>query len=211
MPRRRLNSNFIQNLNQMKRTAFLISFFSLAMTFMAFSPAEKGEKVPDFSGLDENGNTWTLSKQRSEYIVVYFYPAAFTGGCTKQACSFRDHDAEFSKLNATIIGVSGDEYESLGKFKAHHNLNFTLLSDKDGKIAEVFGVPVKEGKTIEKEVDGEMLQLTRSVTTARWTFILDANGKLIYKDSEVSAATDPETVLNFLTTHDERKSCTPRN
>ncbi len=195
----------------MKKITFLISFLTLTMTFMAFAPVKKGEKVPNFSGLDENGNEWTLSKQRSEYIVVYFYPAAFTGGCTKQACSFRDHDAEFSKLKATIIGVSGDEYESLGKFKEHHNLNFTLLSDKDGKIAEVFGVPVKEGKTIEKEVDGEMLQLSRSVTTARWTFILDTNGKLIYKDSEVSAATDPETVLSFLSTHDERKSCMPRN
>ena len=195
----------------MKRITFLISFLSLAMVFMAFAPVEKGEKVPNFTGLDENGNSWDLSKQRSEYIVVYFYPAAFTGGCTKQACSFRDHDAEFSNLKATVIGVSGDEYESLGKFKEHHNLNFTLLSDNDGKIAEVFGVPVKEGKTIEKEIDGETLQLTRSVTTARWTFILDANGKLIYKDDEVSAATDPETVLSFLSTHDERKSCMPKH
>ncbi len=194
----------------MKKFVSLSSLILLSFLLFAFGPIDKGEKVPEFSGVDESGETWSLSKQRADYIIVYFYPAAFTGGCTKQACSYRDHDAEFRKLSATIIGVSGDEYESLGKFKEHNNLNFTLLSDADGKIAEVFGVPIKDGKTIEKEVDGETLQLSRGVTTSRWTFVLDANKKLIYKDSEVSAATDPEKVLEFLTTHDERKSCVPR-
>jgi peroxiredoxin Q/BCP len=195
----------------MKRVTFLISSLMLSMAFLSFAPVEKGEKLPDFSGLDENGETWTLSEQRADYIVVYFYPAAFTGGCTAQACSYRDHDTEFRKLKATIIGISGDEYKNLGKFKELHSLNFTLLSDTDGKIAEVFGVPVREGKTREKEIKGETLQLTTGVSASRWTFVLDGNGKLIYKDSDVSAATDPETVLKFITTHDQRKSCMPRN
>ena len=195
----------------MKKLFFFIPILLLTLNIYAVSPLEKGDKVPSFSAIDENGDAWELSDQRADYLVIYFYPAAFTGGCTKQACSYRDNDAAFKLLNAQVIGVSGDEYENLQKFKEFHNLNFTLLSDQDGKIAEVFGVPVKEGKTIEKEIDGEILQLSRGVTTARWTFILDANSKLIYKDSEVSAATDPETVLSFLTTHDERKSCMPKH
>ncbi len=191
----------------MKKIAYLSAIVSVLFLFTAFAPIEKGSKVPDFSALDENGENWKLSDQRADYLVVYFYPAAFTGGCTKQACSYRDHETQYSKLNAEVIGVSGDEVENLGAFKAHHNLNFTLLSDTDGKIAEVFGVPTREGNTIEKEVEGTTLQLTRGVTTSRWTYVIDGNGKLIYKDSDVTATTDPETVLKFITTHNERKSC----
>jgi peroxiredoxin Q/BCP len=176
----------------------------------AFSPIDKGEKAPDFSALDENGQTWKLSDQRADYLVIYFYPAAFTGGCTAQACAYRDHTSEYSGLNAAIVGISGDDHKNLDKFKKHHNLNFTLLSDPEGKIAGLFGVPTRDGRTIEKEVDGQVLQLNRGITTSRWTYVLDANKKVIYKDSEVSARTDPETVLKFIRTHDGRKSCTPR-
>ena len=194
----------------MKKIAYLSTIVSVLFLFTAFAPVEKGSKVPDFFALDENGETWKLSDQRADYLVVYFYPAAFTGGCTKQACSYRDHEADYSKLNAEVIGVSGDEYENLGAFKSHHNLNFTLLSDTEGKIAEIFGVPTKEGNTIEKEVEGKTIQLTRGVTTSRWTFVVDGNGKLIYRDNDVTASTDPETVLKFIATHDERKSCVSR-
>lgn len=191
----------------MKKMYFFIPVLLMTLNIYAFSPLEKGDKVPDFSAIDENGNTWKLSDQRADYLVIYFYPAAFTGGCTKQACSYRDHDAAFKLLNAQVIGVSGDKYENLQKFKALHNLNFTLLSDADGKIAELFGVPTSEGSTIEKEVDGQMLQLTKGVTISRWTYVVDRNGKLVYKDDHVQAATDPEKVLKALTTHNDRKSC----
>jgi len=194
----------------MKRISSLSVLITISFALFAFPPIDKGDKVPDFSGPDENGKTWRLSDQRAEYLVVYFYPAAFTGGCTAQACSYRDHEADYSTLNASIIGVSGDEFENLGKFKKHHKLNFTLLSDIDGRIAEIFGVPTLDGNSIEKEVDGQTLQLVRGVTTSRWTFVIDSNGKLIYKDNNVSAASDPETVLKFISTHDERKSCVPR-
>lgn len=194
----------------MKKMASLSSVIALAFAFLSFAPIDTGDKVPDFSAVDEHGKTWKLSDQRANYLVVYFYPAAFTGGCTRQACSYRDHDTEFKLLNASIIGISGDEYKNLGKFKEHHKLNFTLLSDPDGKLAEIFGVPTREGKTFETEVEGQTLQLTRGVTTSRWTFVVDTNGKLIYKDSEVSAASDPESVLKFIATHNERKTCSPK-
>ena len=190
---------------------FLAFMLLLAIAAHAFEPVEKGDKVPDFTAMDENGNEWTLSRQRAQYIVVYFYPAAFTGGCTKQACSYRDHDADFDKLGASIVGISGDEHENLKQFKEFHNLNFTLLSDPDGSIAEIFGVPTRDGGTIEREIDGNMMQLARGVTTSRWTFVVDGNkGRLLYKDEEVAAATDPETVLKFITTHNARKSCVIR-
>lgn len=194
----------------MKRLLFFLPVLLITFNLYAVSPLEKGDKVPSFSATDENGNIWELSDQRADYLVIYFYPAAFTGGCTKQACSYRDHDKEFSALNAQVIGVSGDEYENLQKFKEFHNLNFTLLSDDDGKIAELFGVPTRDGSTIEKEVDGETLQLTKGVTISRWTYVIDGNGKLVYKDDDVQADTDPEAVLKALSTHDERKSCVPR-
>jgi len=194
----------------MKKLFFFIPVLLFTLNIYAVSPLEKGDKVPSFSATDENGDSWELSDQRADYFVIYFYPAAFTGGCTKQACSYRDHDPAFKLLNAQVIGVSGDEHENLQKFKEFHNLNFTLLSDADGKIAELFGVPTREGSTIEKEVDGETLQLSRGVTTSRWTYVVDGNGKLVYKDNDVQAATDPEVVLKAITTHNGRKSCGQR-
>ena len=195
----------------MKKLAILSLIPLVSLATFALVPIEKGDRVPDFTATDENGNQWKLSEQRASYLVIYFYPAAFTGGCTQQACSYRDHESDFSRLNANVIGISGDEYENLNKFKEYHNLNFTLLSDPEGKIAEIFSVPTGEGRTFEKEVNGNMLQLSRNITTSRWTFVVDGNkGKLIYKDEDVSAATDPESVLKFITKHNERKSCVIR-
>jgi len=194
----------------MKKLFFILPVLLLTLNNYAVSPLEKGDKVPGFSSIDENGEAWDLSDQRADYYVIYFYPAAFTGGCTKQACSYRDQNPAFKLLNAQVIGVSGDDHENLNAFKAVHNLNFTLLSDADGKIAELFGVPVRDGATIEKEVDGKTLQLSRGVTTSRWTYVVDRNGKLVYKDDDVQASTDPEVVLKALTTHNGRKSCGQR-
>ena len=134
----------------MKKVFFLITVLLITLNISAASPLEKGDKVPNFSATDENGKTWELSEQRADYLIVYFYPAAFTGGCTKQACSYRDHNAAFESLNAQVIGVSGDDHENLNAFKAVHNLNFTLLSDSDGKIAELFGVPTRKETPLKK-------------------------------------------------------------
>jgi peroxiredoxin Q/BCP len=194
----------------MKKTTLVLGILLLAFNIFASDPLEKGDRVPDFSAIDENGNSWKLSDQRADYLVIYFYPAAFTGGCTQQACSYRDHEAAFKSLNAKVVGISGDEHQNLKAFKAFHNLNFTLLSDADGKVAELFGVPTREGETIEKEVDGKTLQLSRGVTISRWTYVVDRNHRLVYKDDDVQAATDPEAVLKALKTHDERKSCVQR-
>ena len=192
----------------MKRLCYVILLIMPILSAYSISPLENGDKVPDFEAPDDQGNTWKLSDQRSDYLVIYFYPAAFTGGCTQQACSYRDQHTQFALLKTQIIGISGDKQENLAQFREHHDLNFTLLSDEEGKIAGLFGVPVKDGATIDMEVEGSQLSLTRGVTSARWTFVLDANGKLIYKNMDVSAADDSETVMKHIAMHEKRRSCT---
>lgn len=167
-----------------------------------------GDPVPDFTVKNEEGKDWKLSDHyRYDYIVLYFYPAAFTGGCTQQACSYRDQGDSFEGLNAIVAGISGDDFKNLTLFKKHHNLNFTLLSDPDGKVADIFGIPVNDGGSIEREIDGQSLILERGVTTSRWTVIVDGRGKLIYRNNDVKAAEDSQTVLDFLEKHKSRKSC----
>lgn len=172
---------------------------SLAGLMAGEKGLEIGDKVAPFEAKADDGTLWksgdVLGKK---YLVVYFYPAAMTGGCTKQACAFRDHKADLEKVGAEVVGVSGDLVEGLKYFKMAENLNFTLLSDAEGKIARLFGVPTRDGGEIKRTVNGQEVTLKRNLTTARWTFILDKEGKVIYKDSEVKAAQDSDNVIAFL-------------
>ncbi len=179
----------------------VISILFLATTNVSFSQVKLGEKVHNFTAIDQDGSKWVLKKQlkASDYMVIYFYPAAFTGGCTKQACSYRDQKGELAKVGAQVVGVSGDKAETLGLFALEHNLNFTLLADESGEIATLFAVPQSEGGTINREIKGKALNLVRGTSIQRWTFILDQNGNLIYKDTEVDAAADSNKVVEFLT------------
>jgi peroxiredoxin Q/BCP len=172
----------------------------MATHILSTSQAELGEKVPSFTAIDQDGDKWTLKKQlkSADYLVVYFYPAAFTGGCTKQACAYRDQKGELEKAGAQVVGVSGDKPETLEMFAMEHQLNFTLLSDESGEIASLFGVTQRDGGTIQREIKGETFDLTRGTTIQRWTFILDRKGTLIYKDAEVKAALDSNNVIEFL-------------
>jgi arylsulfatase A-like enzyme/peroxiredoxin len=164
------------------------------------NPGEVGSLAPEFTSRDDAGNPW-ISREHvgKKRIVLYFYPADMTGGCTKQACSYRDAIDDFDALDATIIGISGDSVENHRAFKRLHQLNFTLLSDPDGKIAESFGVPVtREPKKVVANVDGKELVLTRDVTTKRWTFVIDTDGKILYRNDAVVAPEDSQNVLRVL-------------
>ncbi|MCK5135677.1 MAG: peroxiredoxin [Bacteroidales bacterium] len=167
---------------------------------LIFPQVKLGEKVPNFITLDQEGSKWVLKKnlKSADYLVIYFYPAAFTGGCTKQACSYRDQKGELAGVGAQVVGVSGDKPETLELFALEHQLNFTLLSDETGEIATLFGVPQKDGGTINREIKGKALDIARGTTIQRWTFILDRKGILIYKDSEVNAVSDSGKVVEFL-------------
>jgi thioredoxin-dependent peroxiredoxin len=158
-----------------------------------------GDKVPAFKATADNGTTWKLTDHTGKhYLVVYFYPAAMTGGCTAQACNYRDMSNELKELNARIVGVSGDNPEGLKFFKEAHKLNFTLISDEAGKIAQIFGVPVRERGIFKNEFNGQPFELERGVTTGRRTFIIDKEGRIVYKNEQVNASKDTEEVIKFL-------------
>lgn len=158
-----------------------------------------GDKAPEFKAMADDGSIWDMSKfLGSKYIVVYFYPAAMTGGCTTQACSYRDHKADLQSAGVEVVGVSGDKIENLRLFKQAENLNFTLLSDEKGDVARAFGVPLTDGGAIKRTVNETEHDLLRGVTAKRWTFVIGRDKKIIYKNETVNAGKDSEEVLNFI-------------
>jgi thioredoxin-dependent peroxiredoxin len=118
-----------------------VQIFAFAIfIFASFSMPDQqglslGDDAPVFKAFADDGSTWDIQNYLGKkYIVVYFYPAAMTGGCTKQACSYRDHREDLLAAGVEVVGVSGDKVESLRLFKQAENLNFTLLSDEKGEI-----------------------------------------------------------------------------
>ncbi|MFE8963906.1 peroxiredoxin [Streptomyces iakyrus] len=102
---------------------------------------EAGDKVEDFALPDETGTVRSLSELLAEGpVVLFFYPAALTPGCTAQACHFRDLAAEFAAVGARPVGISGDDVERQQEFAGRHGLGMPLLSDADGAVRERFGV-----------------------------------------------------------------------
>jgi thioredoxin-dependent peroxiredoxin len=100
-----------------------------------------GEAAPLIEGKDQDGNTWKLSEVVGRKVVLlYFYPKDDTPGCTKEACGFRDRMGDLQKDKVEVIGVSFDSAASHQKFIAKYKLNFPLLADADGKIADAYGV-----------------------------------------------------------------------
>jgi len=158
-------------------------------------PLSVGDPAPVFEAMTDEGEMWRSADHEGGILVVFFFPAAMTGGCTAQACSFRDNRSQLVDMGAEVVGISGDQTRNLQIFRRTNNLNFPLLSDADGSIARAFGVPVRDGGTITMEVDGEQVEFTRNVTTARWTFIIGEDGNIAYIDTEVQADVDSEAVL----------------
>ncbi|WP_395053814.1 peroxiredoxin [Flavobacterium sp.] len=100
-----------------------------------------GDKIPNFTLNDANGNTFDSSSLLGKPSVVYFYPKDNTAGCTAQACSFRDQYEDFKDLGAVVIGISSDSVLSHQKFAKQYKLPFVLLSDASKKVRKLFGVP----------------------------------------------------------------------
>ena len=103
-----------------------------------------GDKAPDFTLPTDGNGTIALKAQRGKKVVVYFYPKDDTTGCTKEACGFRDAMPDFSKVDATIIGISRDSVRSHDKFKQKYALPFILASDESGEVCEKYGVWVEK-------------------------------------------------------------------
>src|SRR5581483_2066538 len=101
---------------------------------------KEGEKAPDFSLPDGNGNTVKLSDLHGQKVALYFYPKDDTPGCTKQACSLCDGDQALKDAGIRVLGVSLDDKASHQAFASKYNLPFTLLSDTDHSVSEKYGV-----------------------------------------------------------------------
>ncbi|PQE00100.1 thioredoxin-dependent thiol peroxidase [Mycobacterium sp. EPG1] len=128
---------------------------------------EVGDEAPAFSLPDADGNTVSLSDYKGRKVIVYFYPAASTPGCTKQACDFRDSLAELNEAGLDVVGISPDKPAKLAKFRDAEGLTFPLLSDPDKKVLEAwgaFGEKTMYGKTVQGVI--------------RSTFLVDENGKI---------------------------------
>lgn len=124
-----------------------------------------GDKAPIFSLPDADGNTVKLSDFTGRKVIVYFYPAASTPGCTKQACDFRDSLAELNDAGLDVIGISPDKPEKLAKFRDAEGLTFPLLSDPEKKVLTAwgaFGEKSMYGKTVQGVI--------------RSTFLVDEKG-----------------------------------
>lgn len=160
---------------------------------------EVGAAAPTFTCKDDTGADWKSSDHfGKKIVVVYFYPADLTGGCTKQACGFRDDMAKLQGEGVEVVGVSGDSVANHQVFKKDRNLNFALLADESGEVAKAFGVPVEVGVKVAKvkTMDGQEISLTRSATAKRWTFIVGKDGKIAYKNTMVAAAEDSKTIAD---------------
>ena len=136
----------------------------------------EGELAPDFTLLADNEEEVSLSDYRGKKVVLYFYPKDGTPGCTREAIEFRDMIAKFEEENTMILGVSKDDLKSHQNFKKKHNLPFTLLSDPEGKVLDLYGVWKKRslyGRTF--------------MGTERTTFLIDEKGiiKKVYKKVKV--------------------------
>jgi peroxiredoxin Q/BCP len=127
----------------------------------------EGDTAPDFRLPDSNGDEVALSDYRGKHVIVYFYPAAATPGCTKQACDFRDNLAELNDADYTVLGISPDKPAKLAKFVADEGLTFPLLSDETRAVLTEWGAY------------GEKQNYGRTITgVIRSTFVVDPDGKI---------------------------------
>lgn len=182
----------------------LVVLFAAQMSFAQKKEPEVtlnvGDEAPAFALQDDQGNDWNSADHYGKkIIVIYFYPADMTPGCTKQACGFRDNLEKLQAEDVEVVGISGDSVRNHQLFKKAHNLNFTLLADVDGEAAMKFGVPYFAGEhTVTATIDGVEESLVRDITTHRWTFVIGKDGKIKLKNEQVQAAQDSEHILKVI-------------
>ena len=130
-------------------------------------PISSGIPAPAFELLDDTNKTRRLSDFSGQPLILYFYPADDTPGCTKEACNFRDDYSAYQKAGVTVLGVSPDSVKSHVKFKEKYQLPFSLLADEDHRVCDLYGVWVPK-KLMGREYEGVL----------RTTFLIDAHGQI---------------------------------
>ncbi|OZB90381.1 thioredoxin-dependent thiol peroxidase [Paenibacillus sp. XY044] len=146
-----------------------------------------GDKVPDFTLPASTGEDITLSSFRGRKVVLYFYPKDNTPACTQEACDFRDALPQIETKGAVVLGISPDELKAHGKFAEKYNLPFPLLSDKDHRVSELYGV-----WQLKKMYGREFWGVVRS------TFLIDEEGRLIKEWRKLRVAGHADDVVSVL-------------
>jgi peroxiredoxin Q/BCP len=153
---------------------------------MALSP---GSPAPDFSGFASDGRPVALKDYRGRKLVLYFYPMDDTPGCTRQACSLRDHNAEIAARGAAILGVSAQSPESHQRFRDKYRLDFPLLVDTDQKVAKAY-----------QAAGSGLFAIARGMLGAneRITYLIDEEGRIAHVIDDPDTAQHGEEVLRLL-------------
>jgi peroxiredoxin Q/BCP len=148
---------------------------------------DKGDQAPDFELPDQDGRELRLQDFRGKPVVLYFYPKASTPGCTTQACGVRDHQADYAKAGAAVLGVSPDPVAKVKKFHDQQSLNFDLLADEGHHVADAYGVWVEKSMYGRKYFGNE-----------RTTFVIDSEGVVADVLRKVKPAEHDALVLDAL-------------
>jgi thioredoxin-dependent peroxiredoxin len=161
------------------RTLLPLSIFLAMFSFASAEPLKVGDSAPLVGGITDEGTTLNLGDvyKKSPYTLVWFYPKALTGGCTKQGCSLRDASTELTKKGVSVVGVSVDPVEKQKEFKELNHFPFPLISDTEKKVVKGFGQ------------SGE--------GTAKREAYLIKDGKIVYKDAGVTDK-QAENILAYL-------------
>jgi len=150
-------------------------------------PIASGITAPEFELLDDTNTSRRLSDFKGKPVILYFYPADDTPGCTKEACNFRDDYSAYQKSGVTILGVSPDSVKSHVKFKEKYQLPFPLLADEDHQVCNAYGVWGPK-KFMGREYEGVL----------RTTFLIDTNGKIARVFEDVRPSEHSAEVLEAL-------------
>ncbi len=163
------------------RPLLVLSSFLTMFSFASADPLKVGDTAPVVSSITDAGTTLNLGDvyKKNKYTLVWFYPAALTGGCTKQGCSLRDAAADLAKQGVTIVGVSVDPVEKQKEFKDLNHFPYPLLADTEKKVIQAFG-------------QGDRARASREA-------YLIKDGKIVYKDVGVTDK-QAENILAYLAT-----------
>jgi thioredoxin-dependent peroxiredoxin len=159
----------------------------MATTQPSAAVRQAGDRAPGFSLDSTTGKRIKLSDLAGKTVILYFYPKADTPGCTREACGFRDAQAEYHKRDFVVLGISPDPLADIEKFADKYSLNFTLLADPDHAIAEKYGVWQK------KKVAGRDY-----LGVARTTFIIGPDGMILHTFQNVKPDGHDQEVLEWL-------------
>jgi peroxiredoxin Q/BCP len=151
------------------------------------SGLQQGDPAPDFTLPRSGGRELALSDLKGKTVILYFYPKDDTSGCTKEACSFRDSHARIQNANAEVVGISPDSVRSHDRFASKYSLPFTLLSDTDHHVAELYGA------WVEKSMYGK-----KYMGIQRSTFLIDPDGRIARIWPKVSVDQHVDEVLAAL-------------